>query len=132
MAIESVSSVGSIEREEGTDLSISGLFQALNRRNYESHPSFSQLGKLTIPELRTVASQASNIQAAVISGLRTVGDLASSFDPSAGGFDHLGVGWLVKHLTETLEAVMEIDSSACSQLAARGYGVDGKPIRQHA
>ena len=132
MASESVSSVDRIALEESTDISISGLFQVLNRRNYERETSFSDLGKLTVTELRTVANQASNVKAAVVSGLRTVGDLASSFDPQTGDFDHLGVGWLVKHLTETLEAVMEIDYCASSRLAERGYDVDGQPVRQHA
>ena len=132
MASKSVSSDDGIEIDKGTDVSISGLFQVLNRRNYEATPSYSDLGKLTDIELRTVANQANNVQVAILSGLRTVGDLASSFDTGASSFDHLGVGWLVKHLTETLESVMEIDSSACLELAARGYNSIGQPIRQRA
>jgi len=134
MATESVSTADGIEPEESTDISVSGLFQVLNRRNrnYEAAPSYSDLGKLTDIELRTVVNQASNVQVAILSGLRTVGDLASSFDTKASNFDHLGVGWLVKHLTETLESVMEIDSSACLELAERGYNSIGRPIRQRA
>jgi len=132
MAIESVSIADNIQCEEGTDIGISGLISILTRRNYESTPSYSDLGKLTDVELRTVANQATNVQAALISGLRTVADLASSFDPQTGSFDHLGVGWLVKHLTETLETVLEIDGSASLQLSARGYDCIGRPIRQQA
>lgn len=131
MATESASTAVGIEREEGADIGISGLISILTRRNYEITPCFSDLGKLTDVELRTIANQASNVQAAVINGLRTVGDLASSFDPQTSDFDHLGVGWLVKHLTETLEAVLEIDASACLQLAERGYNHIGQPIQQH-
>jgi hypothetical protein len=132
MAIESVASVGSIEREEGTDISISGLFSVISRRNYSDSPSFNYLGKLTDIELRTVVNQASNVQAAVISGLRTVGDLVSSSDPKTGDFNPLGVGWLVKHLADTLDAVIEIDASACMELADRGYNSIGRPVPRAA
>jgi len=131
MASESVSIADNIECEEGADIGIAGLITILNRRNYDE-ASCSDTGKLSNAELRTVTNQASNLQAALLNGLRTVGDLASSFDPQASNFDHLGVGWLVKHLTETLEVVLEIDASACLQLAERGYNSIGQPIRQHA
>ena len=113
-----------IEREEGVDIGFSGLMDILQRRIV--------IGKLTSSELVTVSNQAHNVQIAVLSGLRVVGDLTSAFDTQVCDFDHNGTGWLVKHLTETLEEMMDIQYSANNELSDRGYDWLGRPLRMRA
>lgn len=133
MATESVTEQQhGIEREEGVDIGISGLMDILQRRTVNGGAGYNALGKLTSSELVTVSNQAHNVQTAVLNGLRVVGDLTSAFDTQACDFDHNGTGWLVKHLTETLEEMLDIQYSANSELSARGYDWLGRQLRMRA
>ena len=91
--------------------------------------SLSWLGKLSVEELKKADNIIFNMREAGLSGIRTAGDLISAYDEARGGFDHNGAGWLVMHLTENIEALLDLGYQIKAEFNARGLDIEGNPIK---
>jgi hypothetical protein len=120
------------EIDRAVDFGIRGMLQVFMRHTYASAPSYTTLGALTDSELATIRNQARNIQSATTAGLRTLGGLVSSYNEDTGGFDFNCVGWMIQHLTDTLEAASEVEFSADAELLQRGYDQHERPLSAYA
>lgn len=89
----------------------------------------SEVGKLTTEELITTQNKIDNFRDGALSALHNAGDLISSVDEKRGGFDHNGAGWLVMHITDGLEAVLDLKFSIVRELNRRGYDCTGEKIK---
>jgi len=132
MATKSVTQLTEVKHEDGIDIGLSGLMRILMRRTYRGGPSYNSLGALTDQELVTISNQASNVHTAALEGLATVGTLVSCFNPQCADLNHNSVGWLTCHLSETVREMGEVEWSANSELARRGYDSLGSPLPQSA
>jgi hypothetical protein len=127
MATESVATHALVDlnTDKNVGITLAGLLQILMRHTYSG---YGDLGALTGIELVTIRNQANNVKVASLAGLHLLGDLVSCYDEKIGGsIDTNGVGWLTKTLTETVEQMMDVGSSARLELERRGYDWLGRP-----
>jgi len=87
------------------------------------------LGKLSFEELKRIDGALLNMREAALSGLRTAGDLISAYEEARGGFDNNAAGWLVMHLTENLEGMLDLQYQVREEFVRRGSGLQGEKIK---
>lgn len=87
------------------------------------------LGKLSFEELKKIEGALFNMREAALSGLRTAGDLISAYEEARGGFDNNAAGWLVMHLTENLEGMLDLQYQVREEFVRRGFGLRGEKIK---
>lgn len=91
--------------------------------------SIKWLGKLSVDELKKLDNTIHNMKNAAMSGLLTTGNLISAFKEDHGGFDHNATGWLVMHLTENVEGLLDLEYQVRSEFNDRGLDIEGKSIK---
>lgn len=137
MAIQSVTAAKmmprkgreSIDRDKNVALGITGVIQIMERYTTRGGDNYNMLGNLSDVELATITNCAHNERDALITGLKTIGDLVSTFDPDKSEIDHNGLGWLIKTMAESLYVLKDVEWSADSELAKRGYDSNGIVIQ---
>lgn len=87
------------------------------------------LGKLSVEELKKIDGALRNMKDAALSGLRTAGDLISAYEEARGGFDNNAAGWLVMHLTENIEGMLDLEYQVRDEFVRRGFDLKGQKIK---
>lgn len=90
---------------------------------------YSTVGKLSTEALISTQHKIDCFRDGALSALHNAGDLISSVDEKRGGFDHNGAGWLVMHITDGLEAILDLKFSITRELNKRGYDCTGEKIK---
>jgi|GEM_PF-5010613 len=122
-------SVATEIKTTSNDLSLGGVLNILTKRTTRAGDRYNCVGDLTNEELLTLSRQLHAIREASVNGLRTFGNVLSSYDKEGGDLDTNGAGWLVLHLAEMIHAAVDIGWSADDELAQRGFSSNGYPLR---
>lgn len=112
-------------------MNMMGIVQSLTKHTSTGSGTteYSTVGKLTTEDLLSVLKHIDNTRDAALSALHNAGDLISSVDRLRGDFDHNGAGWLVMHITDGLEAILDLKFSVTRELNSRGFDCTGEKLK---